>query len=176
MPGNWRPISLQTAIYKIFAAAMAKRLASWALAGKKFSICQNGFLPMEECAEHCFFMENLLCDTKRRKKDLRIMWLDLKNAFGTVSHELLRLMMQRLGVPTPFIDICQEISAGSSTDPLCGRIHPRPPTQSRNKTRLPPESTPLQHRPGGTSSSPRQSWLGLLICQWFHHQATGLCG
>ncbi len=119
LPGNWRPISLQTAIYKIFAAAMAKRLASWALAGKKLSSCQKGFLPMEGCAEHCFLMESLLCDAKRRKKDLRIMWLDLKNAFGSVSHELLWLMMQRLGVPTPFIHICQEIYAGSSQQIRC---------------------------------------------------------
>ena len=119
LPGNWRPISLQTAIYKIFGAAMAKRLASRVLAGKKFSSCQKCFLPMEGCAEHCFLMESLLCDAKRRKKDLRIMWLDLKNTFGSVSHELLWLMMQKLGVPTSFINICQEIYAGSS----CGRIH-----------------------------------------------------
>ena len=42
-------------------------------------------------------------DAKRRKKDLRIMWLDLKNTFGSVSHKLLWLMMQRLGVSNPFI-------------------------------------------------------------------------
>ena len=119
LPGYWHPISLQTTIYKIFAAAMAKCLASWALTGKKLSSCQKGFLPMEGCAEHCFLIESLLCDAKRRKKDLRIMWLDLKNAFGSVSHELLWLMMQKLGVPTPFINICQDIHARNSQQIHC---------------------------------------------------------
>lgn len=114
LPSNWRPISLQPTVYKIFAAVMAKRLASWALAEKKISSAQKGFLPMEGCAEHCFLMESLLCDAKRRKKDVRILWLDLKNAFGSVSHDLLWLMMRRLKVPEAFVDICREIYSGSS--------------------------------------------------------------
>ena len=119
VPKNWRPISLQPTVYKIMAAVLAKRLASWAITNKKISTSQKGFLPMEGCAEHCFLMESLLCDSKRRRKNLRILWLDLKNAFGSVSHDLLWEMMRRLGVPLDFTTLCQEIYSGSSQRVRC---------------------------------------------------------
>ena len=34
---NWRPISLQPTVYKIMAAVLAKRLASWAITNNKIS-------------------------------------------------------------------------------------------------------------------------------------------
>ncbi len=83
-PENWRPISLQSTIYKGFAAVMAKRLATWALLEKKISSSQKGFLPFEGCMEHCFLMESVMADAKRRRKDVRVLWLDIKNAFGSV--------------------------------------------------------------------------------------------
>ena len=119
LPGNWRPISLQPTVYKIFAAVMAKRLAAWAVLEKKISPSQKGFLPVEGCFEHSFLMESLMCDAKRRRKDVRILWLDLRNAFGSVSHDLLWFMMNRLQVPTPFIDLCKSIYAGSSQRVRC---------------------------------------------------------
>ena len=119
LPANWRPISLQPTVYKIFAAAMAKHLASWAIGEGKISSTQKGFLPMEGCAEHCFLMESLICDAKRRRKDLRILWLDLKNAFGSVSHDLLWFMMRRLGDSAKFITICKNIYSESSQRVRC---------------------------------------------------------
>ena len=100
-PSNWRPISLQPTIFKIFAAVMARRLASWEVAEGKLSPSQ-GFLPTEGCVEHSFTMESVLTDSKRRRRDLRILWLDLKNAFGTVPHDRLWWTMDRLQMPVPF--------------------------------------------------------------------------
>ncbi len=40
-PGNWRPISLQSTIYKVFVALMAKRLATWAILEEKISSSQK---------------------------------------------------------------------------------------------------------------------------------------
>ena len=74
---------------------------------------------MEGCTKHCFLMESLLCDAKRRRKDMCILWLDLRNAFGSVSHELLWFMMRQLEVPSTFIDICSEIYPESSQRVQC---------------------------------------------------------
>ena len=119
LPSNWRPISLQQTVYKIFTAVIARRLAEWCIVEKKISNSQKGFLPMEGCVEHAFLMESIISDAKRRRKDLKILWLDLKNAFGAVSHDLLWLMMRRLGVPQEFTTICQEIFAGSTQRIRC---------------------------------------------------------
>jgi len=55
-----------------------------------------------------------MCDAKRRRKNVRIAWLDLKNAFGSKSHDLLWFMLREKEVPEPFINICKEIYTGSS--------------------------------------------------------------
>ncbi len=89
---------------------MARRLASYAI--RKIYSTQKGFFPTDGCAEHTFLMESLLSDSKRRRKVLRIAWLDLSNAFGSVSHALLWKMMERLQIPSPFIALCREIYNG----------------------------------------------------------------
>lgn len=60
LPNNWRPISLQPAIYKIYVAILARRLASWAIHEGKIFNSQKGFLPFEGCFEHSFIMQSVL--------------------------------------------------------------------------------------------------------------------
>jgi len=75
---------------------------------------QKSFLPTENCVEHAFVMEILLCDAKRRRRNVRSVWLHLKNAFGSVSQDLLWFMLKEKGVPEPLINIGKEIYPGSS--------------------------------------------------------------
>ena len=86
-PSNWRPISLQSTIYKIYTAILARRLAEWAICEKKISPAQKGFLPYEGCFEHSFMLRSVLEDSKRLRKNARIVFLDLENAFGSVPHK-----------------------------------------------------------------------------------------
>ena len=112
-PKNYRPISLQSTMYKIFAAVLARRFAIWAISHKKISSTQKGFLPFEGCFEHGFLMHSAIEDSKRSHKDLRLLWLDLKNAFGSVPHHIMWDMMSRLSVPPSFIRICMSIYESS---------------------------------------------------------------
>ena len=59
---NWRPISLQNTLYKIYAAVISRRLAQWAVADNILSPSQKGFLPFEGCAEHNFLLQSALSD------------------------------------------------------------------------------------------------------------------
>ena len=113
-PNNWHPISLQPTIYKIYVAILARWLASWAIDRKIISSAQKGFLPYEGCADHSFLLRSVFEDSKRRQKSLRVIWLDLKNAFGSVTHSVMWEMMHRLDIPSHFIDICREIYHGST--------------------------------------------------------------
>ena len=111
---NWRPISLQPTIYKIYAAILARRLGSWAMDEEKICKSQKGFLPFEGCLEHSFLLRSVFEDSKRRRKNVRIVWLDLKNAFGSAPHHVMWDMMKRLDVPDYFRNICEEIYTGST--------------------------------------------------------------
>ncbi|ELR17604.1 Reverse transcriptase [Acanthamoeba castellanii str. Neff] len=97
--GNWRPISLQVTIYKIFTAALSKRLISWAGKHNTFSASQKGFLPAEGCHEHAFVLRSVLDDARRHKQNVYLAWYDLRNAFGSVSHDLIAWCAAMLGLP-----------------------------------------------------------------------------
>ena len=114
IPSNWRPISLQSAIYKIYAAVWAKRLASWATEAGAISPSQKGFVPGEGCLEHSFLARSLMEDARRNKRPLHLVWFDLRNAFGSVPHRLLWFSMRSIGVPEEVVSILMDIYQGSS--------------------------------------------------------------
>eukprot|EP00731_Ephydatia_muelleri_P034312 Em0054g35a len=111
---NWRPICLQLTIYKLYTAILARRIADWALLTSAFSAAQKGFLAFDGCVEHNFLLQALLTDSRRSKRDLMLAWLDLRDAFGSVPHELLMLMMRRLGLSGGIIETVRDIYDHSS--------------------------------------------------------------
>ena len=114
VPSNWRPISLQSAIYKIYAAIWAKRLASWAREAGAISPSQKGFIPGEGCLEHSFLVRSMMEDARRKRRPLHLVWFDLRNAFGSVPHELLWFSLRSVGVPDEVASILMDVYEGSS--------------------------------------------------------------
>lgn len=110
---NFRPISLQLTIYKILAGVLAKRFRQWIMDNGVVSSCQKGFLPYDGCFEHNYVLRSVMEDSKRRNRNVRIAWLDLANAFGSVPHDILWNMLERLSVPQDFRDICREFYTDS---------------------------------------------------------------
>lgn len=76
IPSNWRPISLQNAIYKIYAATWAKRLAEWATEVGTISPSQKGFVLGEGCLEHSFLVRSMMEDARRWRKPLHLVWFN----------------------------------------------------------------------------------------------------
>lgn len=60
-----------------------RRLAAWALRADAISLSQNGFIPGEDCLEHCFMVRFMMEDTCKKKRPLHLIWFDLRNAFGS---------------------------------------------------------------------------------------------
>ena len=118
---NWRPICLQKTIYKLYSAAIARRIADWAITAGSILPSQKGFLPYDGCAEHSFVLRSALNDSRRRKRNIVLAWLDLRDAFGSVSHDLLLLMMSRLGLTGKTIDIVTDIHTDATVAIKTGR-------------------------------------------------------
>ena len=113
LPSNWRPISLQNAIYKLYAAVWVRRFAEWARETGAVSQSQKGFVPGEGCLEHSFLMRSLTEDARRKRKFLHLVFFDLKNAFGSIPHQLLWFSLQRLGLPSEMMDVFRDVYQGS---------------------------------------------------------------
>lgn len=63
---NWRPISLQLTCYKLYAAIIARRVASWATATSSFV---KGFLAYDGCSEHNFLLRSMITNCRRKRKE-----------------------------------------------------------------------------------------------------------
>ncbi|KAG2870307.1 hypothetical protein PC114_g27437 [Phytophthora cactorum] len=127
-PANWRPICLQQVIYKTYAGLLARRFTRWLDANGRHAEDQKGFRAVNGCGEHNFLASTLIDHARRSRKELHMVWYDLKNAFGSVPQELLWEVLERMGAPPGFVQVCKGLykdaaftvgnAADGQTDPV----------------------------------------------------------
>ena len=106
-PKNYRPIALQSCSGKIFFSIWAKRLEVFMLKNGYFKRAkQKGFLSgVPGCSEHVATLKAALHDAKSSYRQIVVAWIDLKNAFGSVSHNLIQFALDWYHVPAHLADI-----------------------------------------------------------------------
>jgi hypothetical protein len=90
-PGNWRPITVTSVIYRVIFCRIAQSLhEAHELQGiSMFDIEQKGFVPGRAgCVEH-IAVANAIINDAVEKKQLYILSLDLRDAFGSIPHDLI---------------------------------------------------------------------------------------
>ena len=118
---NWRPISLQLNIYKLYAVIIAQCVGSWATATSFFSSSQKGFYAYHGCSEHNFLLRSMLTDSRRQKRNLILVWLDIREAFPSVSHNLMLSMMERLGLSGTLLRVVQDVYSNATISVRTGK-------------------------------------------------------
>lgn len=100
-PANYRPIALQSCSGKIFFSIWAKRLEDFMTKNGYFKRSkQKGFLQgIPGCSEHIAALKAALRDAKSSYRQIVVAWIDLKNAFGSVSHNLIQFALHWYHVP-----------------------------------------------------------------------------
>jgi hypothetical protein len=91
-PGNWRPITVTSVIYRVIFCRIAQALhEAHEIQGKSmFDIEQKGFVPgRARCVEHAAIAKAIINDAVENKKQLYIVSLDLRDAFGSILHDLI---------------------------------------------------------------------------------------
>ena len=127
---NWRPINLQDCIYKLYAALWANKITKWAIKTGVASKSQKGFMPVNGCHEHLFLAQSILHSTRRSKKSLYMTYYDLKNAFGSISHELIHVVLKAQRLPQQAREVITDLYDGASfcistKEGVTGRIENR---------------------------------------------------
>jgi hypothetical protein len=112
---NFRPIALMSCIYKLFMSFMANRLVNFSINNNLLSASQKSARPTEGCYEHTFLLQSLVLDAKRHQKNLYLAWLDLKNAFGSVPHDVIWVTLEHLGVPDSVVQLVSNVYTNAST-------------------------------------------------------------
>jgi hypothetical protein len=117
-PSNWRPISLTNIIYRIIFGRFAKVIqAVGDKTGKLFSREQKGFIPGKAGRlEHCCTVNMMIDDAMSYNKELYVMSLDFKDAFGSVPHELLKYNLLKSGFSEDLVGVIVDSYSGASSN------------------------------------------------------------
>ncbi|XP_065196762.1 uncharacterized protein LOC135828238 [Sycon ciliatum] len=129
-PSKFRPIALANTSGKIFFTLVAKRLLKHMLGNKFFDgDNQKGFMPAKAgCLEHTSLCYEAMRDAKTAKRQICIAWIDLKNAFGSVRHNLIQYALTHYSLPLQFRKLIF-----SYYDSLCAFVvQPHTPTFNYN--------------------------------------------
>ena len=106
---NFRRIALMSCIYKLLTSVMANRLVNYAIDNDLLSACQKSARPSEGCYKHTFSVQYLVLDAKRLQKNVFLTWLDLRNAFGSVPHDVIQITLTHLGIPQSVVELINNI-------------------------------------------------------------------
>jgi len=113
---NWRPLAMQSTLYKIYIALLQRRLGAWAESNNRLHNGQKGFREgVAGCDEHQFVSHAILDDTRRSRLPLYMVYYDIRNAFGAIPHAYLWFVLKELGVPASFIALLKDVYTNAFT-------------------------------------------------------------
>ncbi|CAB4037351.1 reverse transcriptase [Paramuricea clavata] len=108
---KYRPITIASHILRVFHKIMARRCD--AILPLKHT--QKGFRRGDGIAQHVFTLQSIIDGAKSELRPLNLVFLDVRKAFDSVSHDTIVQAMRRLGCPDPFLAYIGELYSRSST-------------------------------------------------------------
>jgi len=104
--GQFRPISLLNVEGKIMFGILAERMAAFLLDNGfiNTSVQKAGIPGFPGCLEHSSMIWHTIQESKKQRKDLNVIWLDLANAYGSVPHALIEYAMDFFWIPVKVKD------------------------------------------------------------------------
>ena len=108
---NWRPLSISSVLLRLYTKSLAKRLTS----AINLHPSQRGFIPAPGVEQNSILLEHLIRKQKKEKGTLAVAFLDLAKAFDTISHDLFAKGLTRMGVPSQFIRVVEDLYEGATT-------------------------------------------------------------
>ena len=97
---SYRPISLLSAIMKLFEQIIEKRLRKHLEDNGFFSKYQSGFTKSKSTNDHLFRLPQTIMENSNGGEHVIAAFLDVEKAFNNVWHNELRYKIYQLGLPT----------------------------------------------------------------------------
>ncbi|MDW0252306.1 MAG: reverse transcriptase domain-containing protein, partial [Nitrososphaeraceae archaeon] len=119
--GNFRPITLQPILYKIYSSFVRNRLQLFLNENNLINTnIQKGFVSnCDGVVEHTELLSFVMNDAKRHQRNLFLALFDLRNAFGEVNHNLIRSSLYYHHIPSSFIEIFDSIYNNFNVSVAC---------------------------------------------------------
>ena len=125
-PGNFRGITISSALSKTFNSIMNERLCSFLEENNIMCQEQIGFKKKCRTSDHMFILQTLINKYKKSRKPLYIAFIDFKKAYDTVWHEGLFFKLLQIGVSSRFYKVIKAmysdtrltVQAGNKMTPI----------------------------------------------------------
>jgi hypothetical protein len=109
--GNWRPITITSVLYRVIFCRLAEALHT-VHEEEGINLCdkeQKRFVPRRAgCVEHAAVVNALINDAVQKKVPIYVLSLDLRDAFGSVLHYLIRKNLSDLRMPENIKNLVME--------------------------------------------------------------------
>ena len=109
--GNWRPLSINSVLLRLYSKILAKRLTRTIT----LHPAQRGFISAPGVEQNSVLLDHVIRKQQKGKGTRAVAVLELAKAFDTVSHDLIVKGLIRLGVPNQFIDVMEDLCDGAMT-------------------------------------------------------------
>ena len=138
---SYRPISLLSAIMKLFEQVIEKRLRKHLEDIGFFSKYQSGFRKSKSTNDHFFRLSQTIMESFNQGEHVIVAFLDVEKAFDNVWHNGLRYKIYQLDLPTKLCRWLSDFLVGRVIQvKIEGFLSPKVYPQSRCSTRFKPES------------------------------------
>ena len=106
--GNYRGISLQNTLYKVFMSILQFRLQLW-VNNNIINETQAGFRRGYSTIDNYYILNSLIEISKYRNKELFIFFIDFKAAFDSINWNALFYKLKRIGISHNFVHLLHSI-------------------------------------------------------------------
>ena len=113
--GSYRPIAMANILGKIWTGTLARALAYFAETRHILSTTQEGFRTKKNSLRQVRNVVNAIEDAHLHHKNIYLLFVDFSNAFNTVQHLTLQLIMQWEGIPPHMCRCVASLYANAST-------------------------------------------------------------
>ncbi len=107
---DFRPITVMSKVLRVFHTALGTRLSRLGVSSE-----QRGFRPVDGCFENAWAIRSIIKHAKVSRSNLCLAFVDIANAFGSVSHESVLRAAAKSGVPQPLVKYVSEVYLRAAT-------------------------------------------------------------
>lgn len=115
IPKAYRPIALEETLGKVFESIIARRLSSIAEQFNLLPTAHFGGRPGRSTSDACLHLVQRIKDSWRQQKVTSVLFLDISQAFPTVSHDRLLHNLRKRRVPVEWVAVIESFLEGRQT-------------------------------------------------------------
>ena len=103
-PGNYRPISLTSAVCKVLESIIRESIIEHMTCNSLISNAQHGFLPKRSCVSQLLTSIEYWTDEMQKGNPVDVIYVDFKKAFDKVPHERLLIKLKAYGITSKLLN------------------------------------------------------------------------